>query len=354
MRGFAAAAALLISTLWCMPADAQDWARRMFDHTTHDFLGVARGSKIQHSFPLTNLYKEDVHIASVRSSCGCTSAEFTKDTLKTHETGEIIATFNTRAFTGQRGATITVTFDKPFFAEVQLNVSGYIRTDVVLHPPGVEFGSVNLGAPAERHVEIDYAGRDDWRITAIKAPSPYISAEAVETRRETGKVGYDLLVRLAPNAPVGFFKEELIIVTNDQRATQLPVDVEGQVVAPISVSPASLFLGVLEPGQKVSKQLIVRAQRPFRITSIECRNQAFQFTTSPAAKAVHMVPVVFVADDQPGKVVAKIRIHTDLGADAATECVAYGQIVEASAPSQSGRPAEASPETRATAQSSRR
>ena len=107
----------------------------MFEATNHDFESVARGSKVQHRFVFTNLYKEDVHISSVRSSCGCTTAEFTDRPLKTYEKGEVIATLNTRSYSGQRSATLTVTFDQPFYAEVQLLVTGFVRTDVVLDPP---------------------------------------------------------------------------------------------------------------------------------------------------------------------------------------------------------------------------
>ena len=50
--------------------------------------------------------------------------------MKTYEKGAIVATFNTDSFHGQRGATLTVIIDQPFYAEVQLHDRGYIRTDV--------------------------------------------------------------------------------------------------------------------------------------------------------------------------------------------------------------------------------
>ena len=71
---------------------------------------------------------------SVRSSCGCTMPSVTQATVKTHETSAILAVFNTKAFLGQRGGTVTVTIDKPFHAEVQLVVRGFIRGDVMLTP----------------------------------------------------------------------------------------------------------------------------------------------------------------------------------------------------------------------------
>ena len=78
-----------------------------------------------------------VHISGVRASCGCTTPSISKDTLKTWETGAIIAKFNTDSFLGKKSATLTVTIDKPFYAEVQLNVAGYIRSDIVFNPGAV-------------------------------------------------------------------------------------------------------------------------------------------------------------------------------------------------------------------------
>ena len=92
-------------------AVAQEWATKMFSATSHNFGTVAKGSKTEFRFVFRNIYKEDLHVVGVRTSCGCTSPEVTVRDLKTHETGEVIAKFNTRTFLGQHGATLTVTFD---------------------------------------------------------------------------------------------------------------------------------------------------------------------------------------------------------------------------------------------------
>ena len=80
--------------------------------------------------------------------------------LKTYEKGAIVAHFNTDSFLGQRGATLTVTIDQPFYAEVQLHVRGYIRSDVVVEPGSVQFGSIDQGTAAEQTVAVNYAGRE--------------------------------------------------------------------------------------------------------------------------------------------------------------------------------------------------
>jgi hypothetical protein len=305
----------------------QDWARKMFTETSHSFGTVARGAKAEHKFTFKNLYKEDIHVASVRSSCGCTNPQVLTPTLKTHETGEILAQFNTRAFLGEKSATVTVTIDQPYYAEVQLQVSGYIRSDVVLDPGYVDFGSLDQGVGAEKKLNISYAGRDTWEIVDVLSANRHLLAELTPTTRGSGQVGYQLTVRLKPDAPAGYIKDQLTLVTNDQRSTQIPVDIEGRVLAELTVSPASLLLGVVQPGQTVTKQIVVKGKKPFKITSVTCDAKCFEFTTSDDAKPMHLIPVKFKAGDEPGKVNQKIRIETDLGEGAGSEVSAYAEIV---------------------------
>ncbi|MEX0713791.1 MAG: DUF1573 domain-containing protein [Pirellulales bacterium] len=331
-------AALVVLSASGPVALGQEWARKMFETTSHDFGAVPRGAKVEYEFKLSNLYQEDIHIAGVRSSCGCTTPSVTQDTLKTYETSTIVAAFNTRNFLGQKKATVTVTIDQPFYAEVQLHVAGYIRSDVVLHPGAVEFGSVDHGSTAEKTIKITYAGRSDWQIVDVRTP-PFLDASVRETGRGNGQVTYDLHVRLKAEAPAGFVKQQLMLVTNDRRATQLPVDVEGRIVSELTVSPASLFMGSLKPGQKVTKQLVVQCKKPFRITAVTCGGESFKMQALEVAKPVHLVPVTFVAGDKPGKVTYRIRIETDLGKDVASELSAYAQVLEV----EQTEPADAAP-----------
>ena len=105
-------------------------------------------------------------------------------------------------------------------------------------------------------------------ILDVKSGSPYLETQLSETHRGAGQVGYDLKVFLKPGAPSGTINEQLVLLTNDQRSPEVPLDVEGRVVAELTVSPASLLMGVLQPGQKATKQLVIKAKKPFRITGI--------------------------------------------------------------------------------------
>ena len=308
-------------------APAQEWARKMFKTTKHDFGTVARGSKEQFAFVFKNIYKEEVHIAGTRTSCGCTSVKVTKDRLKTYETGEVIAIFNTHSYLGARGATITVIFDEPYYAEVQLTVEGYIRSDVVFTPGIADFGAVQAGEVAETTVNVAYAGRDDWEIVDVRSAHDFYEVELEEIGRGGGRVTYRMLVRLKATAPVGYIQDQLTIVTNDAGARTVSLPVEGRVTSPLTVSPASLFLGVLKPGETAKRRLVVRGSKPFHIVGVKCRDRAFSFDVpSGDAKALHFVPVQYKAGQHVGKVIEKIEIETDLPGGLKAECTATATI----------------------------
>jgi len=286
----------------------------MFETTEHDFGYVARSAKAEFEFVFSNIYLEDVHVAGARSSCGCTSVRIKKPLLKTYEEGAIIAKFNTGAFLGRKGATITVRLDKPFYAEVRLQVTGHIRSDVVLRPGSVELGTVNRGVSAKTKIAVNYAGRSDWQILEVRSANPHISGEVLETSRGGGQVSYELSVRIDEHAPAGYVKDHLLLITNDRQTGQVLVAVEGRVLSSVTVSPSSLFMGVVQPGQRVTKQLVVRSTKPFRVISVSCDAECFEFDVSvqQTPKRLHVIPVTFVAGEDPGKVIETIRIETDL------------------------------------------
>ena len=178
--------------LGAAPARAQDWAKQMFSETSHNFGNVARGAKTEHRFVFRNKYKEDLRVVGVRTSCGCTTPTITKQDLKTHETSEVVATFNTKTFLGQHGATLTVTIDKPFFAEVQLRVTGNIRGDVTFDPPFIDLGNVDLGKGAERKVRVTHSGSTPWEIKDVRSVNSNFAVTLSPPLHSSSQSAYDL------------------------------------------------------------------------------------------------------------------------------------------------------------------
>ena len=305
----------VVAVLTAAPVFAQEWAERMFNKLEHDFGTVARGADTVYRFEVTNIFKQDMHITNVRSSCGCTSPSIENPIIKTHEKAYIVARFNTRTFVGQKGATITVTLGGQYPAEVQLHVHGNIRGDVVFHPGAIEFGEVNQGTSAEQRVGVEYAGRGDWEIVDVTNDNDNFEVELLEKQRAAGRVSYELVVRLRPTVKAGHVRDRLTVVTNDNRAAnqRIPLFVSGHVRPEFAVTPELLVLGEVLPGQRTTRKIVVRGHEPFRITNVTCGADCLEFKHDDQLKAVHFVEVTFRAGEAPGKIETPIQILTDRG-----------------------------------------
>jgi hypothetical protein len=315
-------------------AAADDWPRLLFKETSHDFGTVARGAVAEYRFQMVNPYLEDVHIKSVGSSCGCTKPAVTKQLLKTYESGEIVATLDTRRFLGQKDATFEVEFDQPFPAKFQLKLTSYIRADVVFEPGEVQFGSVTQGQSVRKRVTVTYAGRPTWRVAEIGADSAALSVEMTEVDRsfdpntKVGKVVYELWVTLKDDAPSGYFKHFVILRTDDpnQQTARIPLTVEGLVVPSLTVNPAVIMLDVVRSGESVSRNVVLRGQKPFKVVEVQGPDPRFRFRFPDTAKPYQVIAVEFQAGDRPGKLSGKIRIKTDLPGTGAVEVSVDGQV----------------------------
>jgi hypothetical protein len=319
----------LICCLVTTAAEAQDWATAMFDHTTHDFGIVAKLAKVEHHFPLQNIYAEDVHIVSVQSSCSCTVPELTKDLLKSGEKAEVIARIDTRTFNGRREATVRVTIDKPVPAEVQLHVYCYIRSDMVVEPGEINFGTVDRGSTASRKVLVSYAGRPNWKILDVQSAQEHLSAKIAQLNRGLGQVTYELTIELRNDMPAGYLKDYVILVTNDVNpdAARVPIAVEGLVLAPLSVKPAFFSVGAVRPTEIATKHLVIQGKVPFRILSVAVPDERFQAKYPSLPGVVQSVAVTFKGDNKPGEVVGELQIRTDLPTGETLKVPVQGEVL---------------------------
>lgn len=305
---------------------AENWARKMFQETHHDFGTVSRNAKAEFAFVLENCYEEDIHIASVRSSCGCTTPVATKTTLKSWEKGEIVAQFNTRSFTGTKSSVITVVIDRPYYAEVQLTVGGTIRTDVTVEPGEIKFGDVELGQTKTISVQIGFTGRKGLEIVDVQGNSDALEVQLDRPMYTPSSVSYRMQVTLKGSVPPSDFLDEILIITNDPnpKDRQLVLATSARIRPPVTVIPETVVLGDVRNGETRQQRVIVKAKKPFSIASIQCDDPRIEFAQNADSqeKTAHVLPFTFRAapnasgEDSiasPEAIQRKIRITTTTG-----------------------------------------
>lgn len=95
---------LIASTL----SFADKGPRISFTTDQHDFGTVLQGKTVEYTFQFENKGTEDLWIKEVTTSCGCTAALVSSNTIKPGEKGEIKVSYDSQGRAGMVSRTITV------------------------------------------------------------------------------------------------------------------------------------------------------------------------------------------------------------------------------------------------------
>lgn len=295
-------AASVMGTSSVMAEDNSEWAYKMFEKRSHDFGTVARGAKTVYHLKIKNIYENEVHISKVDISCGCTEAKPEKETLKSLEETFISIEMNTTRFEGLKPSSVTVTFDRPLQAKVTIPIQAYIRRDIVLQPEMAQFGALDREDKKEKFTKtlaIQYAGRDDWHIKEVKSNHEHITATVTEKSRASGRVDYELVVDVSPNMAFGNLRQQITLVTDDEKNPHVPVLVVAEMRPDITVSPSIISLGMMQPGQSKSFSLVLEGKKPFSVEEVKCDrlDGVFQVRLPKNPAKVQVIPLTVTAPE---------------------------------------------------------
>jgi hypothetical protein len=98
------------------------------ENTTFDWGIVPEGNeRIRNVFTVANRGKDTLRITNIRSSCGCTVAEY-DSIIAPGKTGGITSEFNKAGRTGQQSSTLTVFTNDTENPQIRLTMRGHIKT----------------------------------------------------------------------------------------------------------------------------------------------------------------------------------------------------------------------------------
>ena len=111
MKTFTILLSLLLSSVFVYSQEEATEEKRVnpvqWEEKEHDFGDLTFRVPATATFTFQNISDEPVVITSVRSSCGCTVADYTKEPVNPGEKGEVKATYNS-ARVGMFQKTVTV------------------------------------------------------------------------------------------------------------------------------------------------------------------------------------------------------------------------------------------------------
>jgi hypothetical protein len=306
------------------------WADAMFKdknkiETTCEFGTVPGGSQLYHQFKIKNIYSVPLDL-SVRVGCNCVTATPSKNRLDPREQGVLDVFMDARRFTGFRSVNVYVTVSAPnYLSTATLKVSANSRSDIVLNPGQVSFGTVANGQTPTQTIDVEYAGAQDWKLTGFVENDSVMTAAYKELYRQPGQVGYRVTVTLKSDAPAGSLKRELYLKTNDPASPTLPILVEATIQAGFSVSPRTVSLGAMKVGESQTKRVVVRGSKPFKIVGIEGQGDGLSADLPQAAAKVHFITIK-CQPAKPGELKRLLHFKTDAENDAALTVTVEGNI----------------------------
>jgi hypothetical protein len=305
---------LTLLALTAGPASAQAWAEKMFkDGLTHDFGTVAHGAELFHRFTITNIYAVRMEITNVSSGCGCVTATPAKRVLEPREATTLDVSMDARRFTGAKTVAIRVSVGPEYVSTAELKVTANSRADVVFNPGQVSFGSVTSGQGAVQTVDVEYAGTLNWKVSeAVVGKDLPLEATVAEWYRRPGQVGYKVKVTLKADAPVGALKEFVYLQTNDPSAAAAPLLVEAQVQPALTVTPQALGLGAVKAGEALTRRVVVRGGKPFKVLGVDGVGDGISAADLSATPATVQTVTLKCQLTQAGDFKRELKIKTDL------------------------------------------
>jgi hypothetical protein len=306
---------LLVGLSASASASAGTWGQGLFDEVSKDFGSVPRGPMLTHHFRVVNRTQQVVNVSSVRVSCGCVTATAMKTKLAPNEETTIYATMDTTRFSGPKSVTIFVQFDAPNFDEVRLYVQANGRNDFTVSPDTLSLGQVKRGNEATASTTVTFYGHTGAKIVEAKGESNYVQPTFVEEKRTDYEVVYKLTAKLRSDTPVGKWYTVVWLTTNVNTLTKVRVPLTVEVESPLTVSPGLLALGTVKTGEDVTRRVIVRGVKPFKVLEVQGGDADLQVKPiSDDAREVHVL-TLRMKPAKAGVIDKTLSVVTDLKED---------------------------------------
>jgi uncharacterized protein DUF1573 len=316
---------IIVLAAGVLGADQPTEKSKLFDHATHDFGTVPRGAQLLHRFSWTNRDKVRQEVTDLRASCGCATATAVPRVVEPGQTGVIEVQVDAKKFIGQKNVHVQVLIMGERSEAATLELSAHSRPDVVFNPGEVNFGVLAAGANPTQSIEIEYAGKLDWRIEELINENASLDARFEEMYRKPGQAGYCIHVTLKPDAAPGDFKRELQLRTNDPTARVLPVLVQGTVRSRLVATPSPVCFGSVRAKQPVTRRVAIRGDKPFQIVKVAGAPAGMTVTKPTTAAIVQMLTLTWTPTSE-GELNAQLTVTTDLDSHGTTTVPVQGQV----------------------------
>jgi hypothetical protein len=247
--------------------------------TVYNFGTMPQRTKKQHSWTFRNVGKGDLEIWLGGTTCKCTVAKLEElkekggsIKLKPGEKTTIDLEWDSKETEGQFAQEAKINTNDPERPMIPLVAKGTVHPIVVVMPKDrtIALNTVSSEDPKTGSAAIYAPEQPDMKIVKISTSKPDfivakpkpLSEEDLKSLKVKG--GYRLDVEVKPGMPLGAFRDEVVVETDNKLEPEIRLKVSGTVTGPISVLPDRLRLinVTTTRGGSGEATLLVRGGKP--------------------------------------------------------------------------------------------
>lgn len=228
----------------------------------HDFgiVEVADAATLRHEFVLQNISRKTIRIIRKIASCGCTTADLTRETLQPNESLNVPVSVNWRNRNGAQSAQVTFQTDESADATITLRVTATVSNPLNVSPREIDFGELNPGLSVEKTFEISCDScQSPLEVLEIKASDPGVQIRrfgktVVPLEGGAGTFGIKMLV--GTNAGL---EKQVVYVRTNQNEGAIIILLSARSGGAISATPASILFDYTRANAPGPVRIRVRA-----------------------------------------------------------------------------------------------
>lgn len=300
----------------CVPdPDAPPAIEVALDAQGVDFGRVRQGQQAERRVTFRSTGRGALCVRDVQTGCGCVTGrvEGDKRRFEPGEQGAIVLRLDTTGRHGLQSKSFSVITNELGQARHAWPVKVDISLGVVAQSSGLDFGRPRKGAPCSASVRLA-SPRDEaaWKVTGVTVksmgsePPPACTWEAREVADPLLRI-VEVVVTHPGRAQQGLWRAPLVITLDHPERSEVLLDAQMMILAPVSATPPQAIFGYVESGgatREIPIYLRPSTTPPLAFQVREARivpvpGQAFDASGAPfEASAVEPAP-----GGQPGWVV---------------------------------------------------
>ncbi len=180
-----------------------------------------RGQAVHYDIRFKNTGDADLHINSVSTSCGCSTALASSDTIKAGEDGSIDFNFNGNGF-GPVAKNVFINTNENGNSVHTLLVTMNMVDPLTLNPASI-MTQAKVGEEVKQTATLQNSSDKEVSISEVSSNSPVVKVTSDKTTIGTGEmVSFDITIKIYEDSPVN----AAVIIKTSEGEYQIPILVD--------------------------------------------------------------------------------------------------------------------------------